>query len=113
MAPPPNAVIPGRCEASNPESRDSRSGPSDHPGMTEEKLNSARIIRAFARNGDVVDVAFAQARAGDSDELGLVVEFGKVAGADIAHRGAEAAGELVHDVADRAFIRHLALDAFG
>src|SRR5215470_12955558 len=24
----------GRCEASNPESRDSGSGPSDHPGMT-------------------------------------------------------------------------------
>src|ERR1700730_14859116 len=29
------AVIPGRCEASNPESRDSGPGPSDHPGMTE------------------------------------------------------------------------------
>ena len=28
------SVIPGRCEASNPESRDSGSGPSDHPGMT-------------------------------------------------------------------------------
>jgi hypothetical protein len=27
-------VIPGRCEASNPESRDSGSGPSDRPGMT-------------------------------------------------------------------------------
>src|ERR1700722_19168532 len=27
-------VIPGRCEASNPESRDSGSGPLDHPGMT-------------------------------------------------------------------------------
>src|SRR2546422_1462599 len=27
-------VIPGRCAASNPESRDSGSGPSDHPGMT-------------------------------------------------------------------------------
>src|ERR1700694_2690438 len=32
------AVIPGRCEASNPESRDSGSGPSDHPGMTEPGL---------------------------------------------------------------------------
>jgi hypothetical protein len=36
-----DSVIPGRCEASNPESRDSpmciahlRSGPADHPGMT-------------------------------------------------------------------------------
>jgi hypothetical protein len=31
---PKSDVIPGRCEASNPESRDSESGPSDHPGMT-------------------------------------------------------------------------------
>ena len=29
-----NAVIPGRVEDANPESRDSGSGPSDHPGMT-------------------------------------------------------------------------------
>jgi len=27
------SVIPGRGKASNPESRDSGSGPSDHPGM--------------------------------------------------------------------------------
>jgi len=27
------AVIPGRLEEANPESRDSGSGPSDHPGM--------------------------------------------------------------------------------
>jgi hypothetical protein len=27
-------VIPGRVEDANPESRDSGSGPSDHPGMT-------------------------------------------------------------------------------
>src|SRR6478609_9432390 len=27
-------VIPGRLEEANPESRDSGSGPSDHPGMT-------------------------------------------------------------------------------
>jgi hypothetical protein len=29
-------AIPGRIEDANPESRDSGSGPSDHPGMTEE-----------------------------------------------------------------------------
>jgi hypothetical protein len=27
-------VIPGRCKASNPESRDSGSGATHHPGMT-------------------------------------------------------------------------------
>jgi hypothetical protein len=31
----PSGVIPGRVEGANPESRDSGSGPSDHPGMTE------------------------------------------------------------------------------
>jgi DNA helicase-2/ATP-dependent DNA helicase PcrA len=31
---PLSAVIPGRIEDANPESRDSGSGPSDHPGMT-------------------------------------------------------------------------------
>src|ERR1700687_890555 len=39
----PTTVIPGRCEASNPESRDSGSGPSDHPGMTEFELSVASL----------------------------------------------------------------------
>jgi hypothetical protein len=39
-----SAVIPGRCEASNPESRDSGSGPSDHPGMTESQLSVASLL---------------------------------------------------------------------
>jgi hypothetical protein len=34
-----DTVIPGRCEASNPESRDSGSGPADHPGMTVSGLH--------------------------------------------------------------------------
>ncbi len=38
-------------------------------------LHPAWIIRAFARDGHVVHVAFAQARAGDAHELGLVVEI--------------------------------------
>jgi uncharacterized membrane protein YfcA len=42
-------VIPGRIEDANPESRDSGSGPSDHPGMTTEKmrLNSAAYALLF------------------------------------------------------------------
>ena len=76
------------------------------------ELHPARIVRAFAGDRDVMDVAFAQARVGDADELRLLVEFGEVAGADIAHRGAKAAGELVQHVADRALVGHLAFDAF-
>ena len=52
----------------------------------------AGIIRAFAGDGDVVDVAFAQARAGDPHELRLVVELGQVSRADISHRRTQAAG---------------------
>src|SRR5258708_38942810 len=60
-------VIPGRCEASNPESRDSGSGPSDHPGMTttssllrlvdREHLQRRRIgLDAKAVAGDQADL---------------------------------------------------------
>src|ERR1700733_6845139 len=77
----------------------------------ENALTAARIIRGFAGDGDVVDVALTQARAGDAYELRLLVELGEVSRADIAHRRAKPAGELMHDVADRALVGHLALDA--
>jgi hypothetical protein len=41
------AVIPGRCEASSPESRDSGSGPSDHPGMTASRWCHRCFQRAW------------------------------------------------------------------
>src|SRR5258705_7001654 len=41
-------VIPGRCEASNPESRDSGSGPSDLPGMTGLDGRSRKWLAALA-----------------------------------------------------------------
>src|SRR5262245_57345349 len=56
-------------------------------------LRPRRIVRALARDGHVVHVAFAQARAGDAHEHGLGVQLGERLGADIAHRGAQAAGE--------------------
>src|SRR5260370_8160310 len=69
----------------------------------------AGVVRALARDGDVMDVAFAQARAGDAHELRLLVELGKVSGADISHRGPQATCELMHDVSDRALVGHLTL----
>src|ERR1700691_3130897 len=53
-------VIPGRCAASIPESRDSGSGPSDHPGMT---VGLVIIPRDAELAGDVV-VARGQLHAG-------------------------------------------------
>src|ERR1700687_4250308 len=38
-----SVVIPGRCEASNPESRDSGSGATHHPGMTSELFAHQRV----------------------------------------------------------------------
>ena len=43
-------VIPGRCEASNPESRDSGSGPLDHPGMTGESSSPRQIENPFGHD---------------------------------------------------------------
>src|SRR5690349_7284080 len=74
---------------------------------------AARIVRAFARDGDVVDMAFAKPGAGDAYELGLAMEVGQIARADIPHRRAQSPGELMHHIADRPLVRHLALDALG
>jgi DNA helicase-2/ATP-dependent DNA helicase PcrA len=43
-----SAVIPGRIEDANPESRDSGSGPSDHPGMTTQ--NPAPLSTSSPKN---------------------------------------------------------------
>src|ERR1700677_1217976 len=39
-------------------------------------LNLARVVRRFSGDHHVVDVAFAQARAGDADEAGAFLEAG-------------------------------------
>ena len=46
-------------------------------------------------------------------KLQLLLHLGDGAVAGIAHRRAQAADQLVDDVADRALVRHAALDAFG
>src|SRR6266704_3843748 len=61
------------------------------------ELHPAGVVRAFAGDGDVVDVTFAQAGSGDAHELRLLMELGKVPGADISHRSAQAPRELMHD----------------
>src|ERR1043166_2693828 len=74
-------------------------------------LRPRGIIRALARDRHVVDVALAQARAGDAHEARLVAELGEARGADVAHGGAQAAGELMQHGRDRALVGHLTLDA--
>src|SRR5258708_20249018 len=73
------------------------------------ELHPAGVIRTFAGDGDVVDMTFAQARTADAHELRLLMELAEVSRADISHRAAQAARELMHDVAARALLRHLPL----
>src|SRR5215471_6014843 len=77
------------------------------------RLHPARIVRAFPGDGHVVDMALAQTRAGDADELRLLVKLREIPGADITHCRAQATGELMHDIADRALVGHLPFDALG
>src|SRR3954452_20260269 len=68
------------------------------------------VIRRLAQYRDIVDVAFAQARAGDADEGAVALHLGDRAVAGIAHRRFEAADQLVDDVGDRSLVRDPALD---
>jgi DNA helicase-2/ATP-dependent DNA helicase PcrA len=47
-----SAVIPGRIEDANPESRDSGSGPSDHPGMTTQNVTPQGAPKNICCVGD-------------------------------------------------------------
>src|ERR1700676_486337 len=71
------------------------------------------VIRRFAGDRDVVDMAFAQTGAGDAHELAVLLHLSAGAVAGIAHRGCEAADQLVDDAAHRALVRHPAFDPFG
>src|SRR5262249_16868778 len=74
-------------------------------------LHLAAIVRCLPRYRDIVDVAFAPAGGGDALEaaVSLHVLDGPIAG--VAHGRAQAADELVDDVADRALVGHAAFDA--
>jgi hypothetical protein len=55
------------------------------------------VVRRFLGDRDVVHVALAHAGAGDAHELRPRAHLVDVVAAGVAHRRAQAAGELVHD----------------
>src|SRR6185436_13772712 len=63
--------------------------------------------------GDVVGMRLAQARAADPHELRVGAELVDRLGAAVAHARAEAADELVDELAEAALERDHAFDAFG
>src|SRR5262249_5472162 len=70
------------------------------------------IIRRFLRDRNVVHVRLAHTGAGNADEMRFGVHLVDGRAADVTHRGAQSAGELVHDAAQRSAVRNAALDAF-
>src|SRR5215468_4986084 len=61
---------------------------------------------------DIMRVALLETGRGDPDELAPLVQLVDRAGADVAHRRAEAAHELVRHGRQRTPVGHLALDPF-
>src|SRR5690606_8875527 len=71
------------------------------------------VVRRLLGDGHVVDVGLALAGAGDAHELRPGAHLLHRGAAHVAHRRAQAAGQLVDDAAQGAAVRHPALDAFG
>src|SRR5690242_580841 len=86
------------------------------PGVTRPRYPGSHIlpvVRRLAGDRDVVHVRFAQTRAGDSYKRAVLLHLGDRAVAGVSHRRFEPADQLVDDVADRALVRHAALDPLG
>src|SRR5690606_31489372 len=74
---------------------------------------SARVVGRLHDHLDVVGVGFLEARRGDAHELAALLELVDRAGADVEHRLAQPAHELVDDDPERAPVGHATLDALG
>src|SRR5215471_14998028 len=93
----------GDCRPGFPLSRERR----------KEESTVLRVVGGFAGDGDVVDVALAQTGPGDPHKGAVLLHFADRAVAGVAHRRAQAANQLMDDVADGALMRHPALDPLG
>src|SRR5688500_16078162 len=71
------------------------------------------VVRRFLGDLHVVHVALAHAGAGHAHELRARAHLGDALAARIAHRGAQAARELVQDRDEAALVRHASFDALG
>src|SRR4051794_34717944 len=76
-------------------------------------LSRDPVVWRFLGDLHVVHVALAHSGARDAHELGTRAHLGDALAARVAHRGAQAAGELVQDRDQAALVRHPAFDAFG
>jgi len=71
------------------------------------------VVGGFLGDDYVVDVGFAEAGGGDTDEFAFFGELVQGASADVAHTAFEATDELIGEAAERSFIGDTAFDTFG
>src|SRR5258705_143720 len=71
------------------------------------------VVGGFLGDDYVVDVGFAEAGGGDTDEFAFFGELFQRARADVAHAAFEATDELIGEAAERYFIGDTAFDTFG
>ena len=60
--------------------------------------HAARVIGAFARDGHVVHVAFAQARRRHPQKAGLFLQVAYVRAPAVAHSSPQSANQLIHQI---------------
>src|SRR6476620_8406017 len=82
-------------------------------GKNKAPASAGAVIRRFLRDLHVVHVALSLSGAGHLHERRLLAHLLDGGAADVAHRRAQAAGELVHDAAEWPAVRHAAFDALG
>src|SRR3569833_1555583 len=70
------------------------------------------VVGSFLGNGDVVDVAFAEAGVADANEARLLLYLGDAGAADIPHAALETADELVDHHGNGTAIGNAAFDTF-
>src|ERR1700751_3284891 len=78
--------------------------------MTVRLLNV--VVGCFARDDDIMHVAFAQARAGDTHKLSFLLQLLNAIATEVAHAGTKSADELINHGLERPAIGHAPLNAF-
>src|SRR5438105_7172224 len=99
------------CEYCPPRSTTKTGRSSGHASGRCRTSASPPIVRRLLRDRHVVRVRFAQAGAGDANEL-RVMHLLNRRGAAVAHGLPQAADELVDDRGERPFVGDAALDSF-
>src|SRR5262245_37154692 len=93
--------------------------PHPHPALRatlsrweRENQSIQPVIWSFLRNRHIMHMRLADSGTGHAHEMRFAVHLVDARAADVTHRRAQAADELMHDIAKRSAIRHSTFDAF-